>query len=502
MKPRLKPPCEHRQSRQKRRMANEGGARATSVDLSSYSRCVPVPPECTLRNLIEEKTGLNLSPQQFQAWKKSRDDERRHKIAAMRALGKGGRTSRDSAKDSITTIGLMTGHSEPVIKTPRWNAFPWVARSHRREFLTNLTFYLSHRPDCRHIRLTIGPRVGLNEIGATMQALAKAISRLNARPWFQKYAQVVSRSCELTWNGATAHVHAHVVVRPLVNLSDADWISMQGQVRHQCNGDTGDFEPVVDVAKAAPYFAKPDSLDGLEGGEIRTYAEQLRHVRTHEPLGEFRAFCAELKRTNTKLVRRGRWIARVSRSDGLRRAPAAALPARSKGKDRPRNQVVRLGAPRPTASSALEPALYVRDYDGDFEALLDANPSLSRIRDKLMPQWSPGPRPNGGPPPIVPCTVQLSDQASSPAAPAASSSRPAAAAIQPRRGSRQHATHPPLIRSVPKPSPTSRLLPTTAPPDRRITYEDDVPTGIAPPCPFLRSEMDADRRFLDEDSGA
>jgi hypothetical protein len=498
MRPQSRPSSEQRQRSATRRTANTGVARATSVDLSSFSRCVPVPLECTLWDLIAEKTGRTLAPQQFRAWKKSRDDERRHKIAAMRALGKASRASRDSAKDSISVVGLMSGHTEPIIETPRWNAFPWVARSHRREFLINLTFYLSHRPNCRHLRLTLGPRVRLNEIGITMQALAKAISRLNTRPWFKTCAEVASRSCELTWNGATAHVHAHIVVRPLVDLSDADWISLQGQVRDHCKGDTGDFEPVQDVAEVAPYFAKADSLDGLDGDEIRTYAEQLRHVRTHEPLGEFRAFCSELRRTNTKLVRRGRWIARVSRSDGLRRAPAVALPPRSTGKDRPQNQVVRLGAPRPTASRALEAAIYVRDYDGDFEALLAANPSLSAIRNKLMPQWPAGPRPNGGPPPIVPCTLQLSDQAPTSTSPAASSSRTAAATIQRRCGSRQHDPRPPLDRSVSKPSPARRPSPATSAPVGGITSEDDVAISPDPHSPFLRSELDAYRHFLEE----
>lgn len=483
--------------------------------LSEFPRSVPIPPECTLWELIEERTGKVLSPEHFEAWQRTRERERRQKITVMRALGKGGRISRDSAKDSITVVGLMTAHSETIIKTPRWNCFSWVARAHRREFLRNLTFYLSHRSNCRHIRVTIGPRVGLSEIGSRMQALAKAISRLNTRPWFKEHLEVVSRSCELTWDGATAHVHAHVVVRPLGDLSEDDCISLQGQVQDHCGGDTDDFVLVGDAAKAAPYFAKSDDLQGMAGDEIRIYADQLRHVRSHEALGEFRAFCAELKHTNTKLVKRGRYIVRVNRSDGLRRRWTKRGPARVANGAPSANQVVRLGQPRPHGSNALEPALYVRDYDGNFEALLDKNPSLAKIREKLMPQWPGDPRSAPGAIPNVPCTVQVSDQPqsrtrSTSTSPSASpsphsnaipvTSPSATAPLRPRptppASSSAVKTKAPLTQCV----STSSHPTTTHRPTPSTNCDGDVaPAPLAPASPFLRSELDRYRHFLDED---
>jgi hypothetical protein len=248
------------------RQASNRAPCGSLIDMLRFARPVPVPPESSLWDLIEQKTGHTLSKEHFANWEHRKEKEHRQRIAVMRALGKAGRQNLHAEQDTIAIVGLMSGHAEPVVKTPRWSCFSWVARAQRRELLTNLAFYLAHRPECRHLRITLGPRVPLEEIGNALRSLAKAISRLNTRPWFREKAEIVARSCELTWNGATAHVHAHIVVRPLREVAEADWIALEGRVRGHCRGDIGSFEPLGDSRGSSKLMMIMDSI--TESGKV------------------------------------------------------------------------------------------------------------------------------------------------------------------------------------------------------------------------------------------
>jgi hypothetical protein len=481
------------------RQASNRAPCGSLIDMLRFARPVPVPPESSLWDLIEQKTGHTLSKEHFANWEHRKEKEHRQRIAVMRALGKAGRQNLHAEQDTIAIVGLMSGHAEPVVKTPRWSCFSWVARAQRRELLTNLAFYLAHRPECRHLRITLGPRVPLEEIGNALRSLAKAISRLNTRPWFREKAEIVARSCELTWNGATAHVHAHIVVRPLREVAEADWIALEGRVRGHCRGDIGSFEPLGDIARAVPYFAKGTALDGMTGDEIRIYAKQLRHVRTHEPLGEFRAFCQELTKSNRKLVRQGRCIVCVNRSDGLRRRSqrSRANPRSSTKAPPPTNQVVRLGPPRPHGTARFEPVLYVRNYDGRFAGVLAAYPDLGKVRENLMPQWSPI-KPSVS---NVPCIVQLTDQPASGPSPATSNSRPSPSP----RSSLTSCCGTVSVTSSRSVTSTSKVRAK----EERIAHPatdndtddnaDVAPATRAPMSRFLRSDTDRYRQYLEEE---
>lgn len=376
--------------------------------LQRFVGSVPIPPECSLWDLINEKTGLELSEEQLAAWDKRTDGERQQKLMTLRALGQLGRNAERPEVNAVWRIGLMSGYAEPVWKTPRWNCLPWVARSKRQGLAINLAYYLHYTPGCRHLRVTLGHRIPLGCLRASFQKLSKSISRLNTRPWFRKQVEIILRSCELTWNEADAHVHAHLLVKPRKRLSASNWVRLQEQVRRHFGADIGTFESIGEVGRTVPYFTKPSDLEDFGGDDIKTLAEQTRHLRTHEPLGEFRAFCRRLQDRKMTLVRRHDCIAMVSRSDGARQ--------RTGRKDRkastievPRNQLLHIGHPRPHGTARLEPTLLVRGYTGDLNELLANYPNLLDLHDQLMPQWPRRPRSTQGPPNKVPYIDHIID---------------------------------------------------------------------------------------------
>ena len=420
----------------------ESTRRQFAGDRFGFGRSIPMPPDYTLWEQIKEKTGRVMLPNQYEDWERRKENEHHEILRVLRALGlRGSRHSKSAVAeaDKLWVVGLMNGHTDPLLRTPRWNCLPWIARAQRRELMLNATFYLYHRPNCRHIRVTHGQRVPLTQLGETVKSLSKLISRLNSRDWFSQQAEIVLRCVESTWNGATAHVHAHLILRPLVDLAEPDWIELSGRIRQHFDADVGELSSLGDVNRAVPYFAKSSDLAVFSGDELRTYIQQLRRLRTHEPMGEFREFCRDLDTTKTKLVRRGHCIVRVARSDGLRRS-SGTKPDRGgatggrqiRPKPAPRNQVLRMGPARPHGSAIAEPTLLVRNFDGNHDELLKANPDIRNIRDQLMPQW---PRASRSQPAlsIVPSTVQLIDQTAVP-----SSSSPSASTSSPKT---RHAKH-------------------------------------------------------------
>jgi len=490
-------------------------AQAQRVDMLEFARSIPFPAECTLWELIEQRTGQEIPLEQFALWERQRENERHLQLRVARAMGKNGRAAAGTASDSISVVGLMTGYAEQLVKTPRRNCFAWVSRAQRKELLLNLTYYLAHRQGCRHIRLTQGPRVPLTEIGATFRSLARSVSRLNTREWFRDKAEVVLRCSELAWDGESAHVHAHLVVRPVGALSEADWIELEGHVRESCSGDVSDFEPIGDPGAAGPYLTKANDLAEMSGPELRTYAQELRHIRTHEPLGEFRAFCQELKKTNMKLTRIGRRIVRVHRSDGMRQVNPMERPfAQELGKQTtpPVNRLIRLGPPRPHGTNRSEPALLIQGYDGDLDHVLEENPDMRNLRDRLMPQWPRRPRQTLLPPSIVPSSTD-----NRPTAPSSGlRDQPAKSESSPSATSTYGASSVPPTRSVPSSSPMPASNERLAHPvschkargqsnkgsnGGHSTDADDnadVASPSTPNSPFLRSEMDRFRRCLGE----
>ncbi len=174
-----------------------------------------------------------------------------------------------------------------------------------------------------------------------------------------------------------------------MTITEDAWIELAGRIRQQFHGDTSTCDPIGNVNQAIPYLTKPSEFSGLSGDEIRTLVDQTRHLRTHQPLGEFREFCRELERTGTKLARKGGQIVRIARSDGsLQTGEANKGDAGSgRGEKRaspPADQVVRIGPPRPHGTPRSEPYLYVRGYQGDLSELLNEYPDLRHLRDTLI----------------------------------------------------------------------------------------------------------------------
>ena len=379
---------------------------------------VALPPQSSLAALIAANTGKQMRWSAFAEQRERREDQRQQAERVMRVLGKRAHSAGAARSKDLVVVGLLTGHAERIPRTPRWRVFPWVAKFARQELCRDLLYYLSENPGARHLRVTQGRRVNPNILRRSMKALSKAVSRLNTRPWFEADAEIILRCCEITWDGKTVHPHAHLVVLPRRDLSEVEWITLTGRVRAHFQADVGVCEPLGDTLKAIPYLTKPTDVAQMSEQVLGVVIRQTLRLRIHEPMGGFRDFCQMLKRTNTKLARRGNDIVMVDRADGSRRQRAKQnhpVPRRQAAAD-PHNLVVRIGQPRPHRTSRFEPVLYVVGYDADFEGLLGRYPNLHRMRDQLLSNWTK----RGCRVPAssnVPCIVHFIDQM----APAASS---------------------------------------------------------------------------------
>jgi len=303
--------------------------------------------------------------------------------------------------------------SRTVIRLPsirRVNFFPETAAASRAQLLRNVEHYLERHPFSRMATFTSGKRVLTKEIRRRHGALKRKLSRLASQPWFKARAELVFVALEYGTPELSPcgdylwHVHAHTVFRPRHYQPPKRWAKFCKKISRFVGARWDAGEQVQNPRELVKYPFKPRDLTKLlEVGRddvVRELFDQTLKLRMAETLGSLR----EQRRSVTNTKRRrlkeqtssGDWVT-TTRRDWNRsgrsitrhaaRLAAQAQRARKKRRDeldalRPEahaadgsgapqmlNRIVARLAPAPYASRVYEPAFYVWNFNGDFDAI-------------------------------------------------------------------------------------------------------------------------------------
>lgn len=298
----------------------------------------------------------------------------------------------------------------PVIR--RVNFFPEQAASRRAPMLKEVENYLVRHPWARMATFTAGERVPTPEIRETHAELTRRISRMASEKWFKARAELVFRGSEFGTPKLSAktgdwtwHVHAHTVFSPRRAFPKKWWSKFLKRVGRTMGAHWDAGKPVENARELVKYPVKPADLAELRqlGGPvaIADFFRATYKLRITETLGSLREQRSETRRWKKKRVKelnadgdfvhatrenwnkRGRPVTRDEESaEGRRRraltkAKQKADMARGFCKVKPKaegtapmnNRIVARLAPAPYACRAYEPAAYVWNFDGDFDAI-------------------------------------------------------------------------------------------------------------------------------------
>ncbi len=387
---------------------------------ASRGAIVAFPDLVTVADLIKRDTGEVISLRAFQRQKASHEAMQSRLRRIARVIQNNNEQVVSPVSNKLCWVGLLSGEVTEIVRVPRRNLFPWVASASRKDTLNAFRYYLLRNPGCRHLVVTCGQRVGVEEVPQMLRKISDQIRRLRDRAWFSKVGEVVMRSAEFSCHEGRYHCHLHLVIRPLTKMKDADWIELSGAVGAALGTVVLDDKPVGDAYGAGSYLFKGVDVADIDPFDMGRLYDLMKHARTHEPQGSFRRMCGELRRQKMKIVWSGKALVKMERSDGSSRTAQKvdqisetaddddSISIPDQKTEPPVNRLLRISRPVAHAMRIKEPCLLFLNFDGNLDAFLQANPMFAQFRAQLMPQWLAGLKAINQPLPIVHSIVQIS----------------------------------------------------------------------------------------------
>jgi hypothetical protein len=207
-------------------------------------------------------------------------------------------------------------------------------------------------------------------------------------------------------------------------MHESDWLELAQKMEDALGAKVVDDKTITDAYGASQYLFKSNEVLEIDPFDLCRLDDLMKHVRTHEPQGSFRAMCSDLRRTKMKIIWSQNKLVKVRRSDGSLQGQSAVIsgdgdertdsttasvPGQFGERQPVTNHLLRITVPIARATRVKEPQLLLLNFNGDFSGFLAENPKLAKFRAELMPQWINGTNTVAAPP-NVHCTVQVSDQ--------------------------------------------------------------------------------------------
>jgi hypothetical protein len=382
------------------------------------------PDLMPVEELIRAQTGTTISHGAFGRRQKREETTRKQLEMLARVAESDESVVKRVRKDTLWLVGLMSGEGSELIRLPRRVLLPGAAERSRKDTLNAFVYFLRKNPGCRHMIITCGTPVKVQEVRETLRKTCDRIRRLRAQPWFQEIGEVVMRSAEFTVKVDKYHCHVHLVIRAGRAMAEEDWSDAQQKLQNAFGTVVLDDKTITDEYGAGQYLFDGNEIANINPFDLCDLQELMKHVRTHEPQGSFRAFCRELRQEKLKITWCGNKLVKVRRNDGsfqcgscgpscedddLHESESKA-PAVCRDDHQVTNRLVRITAPFARAKRVREPHLMLLNYSGDFQDYLRQNPQLADFREELMPQWNAGLKMIGEAADVH-SKVQVSDQA-------------------------------------------------------------------------------------------
>lgn len=346
------------------------------------------------------------------------------------ALIEGGARKPEPRRNAPAICTLVTRQHIPLPVLARVNFFPEQAAARRSSMLKEVETYAARNPLARMSTFTRGQRVPLPMLREETGHFTRKLSRLNAEPWFRHYAEIVFRAVEFgtlklsalsaEW---TAHIHAHTILKPHRYHHPKKWRKFCGKVARYMGAHWDCGRPIEDAREVVKYPVKPADLEHvLAVGGVAPICELYRQtlgMRMVETLGRLRSQRQSVKNTKRKRLKErnaeGEWLPVTRRcwnSQGRSRTKAAIRAARAVQEKKAElraglqmlagrcelpeetplapkmiNRIVARLAPAPFATRVYEPAVFVWNFTGDWEAIT-GHKCVARVVAAVTPQVS------------------------------------------------------------------------------------------------------------------
>jgi hypothetical protein len=326
---------------------------------------------------------------------------------------------------SILTLVSRQEIKLPII--PRVNFLPETAASRRSPMLKEVETHLERNRYARMATFSIGKRTPLNRVRETHKRLTRKLSKLNAELWFKAVAAIVFRAveygtpklCVLTAD-ITLHVHAHTIFQPHRFVAPKKWRKFCKRVSRYIGAHWDAGRPVDNPRELVKYPVKPADLEKMHelGGDaaVCEFYRQTIGLRMVETLGSLRVQRSSMKNTKRRRVKERNadgWIPATRRSWNSRGRSVTKAAIRAKRKQtattaefragmeqmqgfchlpeptpaapKMLNRIVARLAPAPFASRVYEPAAFVWNFDGNWDAIT-SHRCVARVIAAVRPQ--------------------------------------------------------------------------------------------------------------------
>ncbi len=343
-------------------------------------------------------------------------------------LVKGGARRPESRRNAPSILTLVSRQEIKLPIIPRVNFLPETAASRRSPMLKEVETHLERNRYARMATFSIGKRTPLLRVRETHSRLTRKLSKLNAEPWFKAIATIVFRAveygtpklCALTAD-ITLHVHAHTIFQPHRFVPPKKWRKFCKRVSRYIGAHWDAGRPVENPRELVKYPVKPADLEKMHalGGDeaVCEFYRQTVGLRMVETLGALRVQRSSLKNTKRRRVKErnadGDWIPATRRSwnsqgrsvtkaaQRAKRGKTAAtakfragmetlqgfchLPEPTPAAPKMLNRIVARLAPAPFASRVYEPAAFVWNFDGNWDAIT-SHRCVARVVEAVRPQ--------------------------------------------------------------------------------------------------------------------
>jgi len=270
--------------------------------------------------------GWALKPWDWATSKKRRAELDEQTEALANLLEEAGIKAR--GESDVVSISAVTGIVTPLVPYRPVRFLPAVANRDRRPMLNALRYWLDNEADhpeyMRYAVITAGePIPAFGDLRGALQSMARKISKWahEAREMYD--IQVHFRGSEFTRKTAAErgmpeypadtilyHPHANVLLEPKRKLpkeGPRSWGAFLEWSHDYLDAHWEDCGRVEDVREIVKYVVKPsDLLHGekpIDAAETKWLYESLFRLNLAQPMGDFKAFYAELADKGVKVVR-------------------------------------------------------------------------------------------------------------------------------------------------------------------------------------------------------
>ena len=298
----------------------------------------------------------------------------------------------------VTMIGAVTGvvEHQRVYRAVRF--LPTVAGRDRRPIVNGLKLWMAGHRSNKHFRYGVMTCADPIPVGGDLREAIRGLSRRISK-WshevHKKYGiKVLFRGIEFTRKTARErgmtdrykpdtilyHVHANVIYWPTRNVGD-QWPEFLRYTHNFIGAEWKDNGTLKNVEEIVKYCSKPADTLAASDDELVWLYESTCRLKICQPLGDFKAWLAELEAAGEKVVR-----VHVGRGDGrLRR-----VLKRGRKPPEPKDEWLEKKKAELEAAGAVTPAVTEPEVADRADAALKEKretPPSNIVLGLTLPQW-------------------------------------------------------------------------------------------------------------------